>query len=218
MRSLEVVVTEVAAKTRSELMAVDIVSEINVFVFHSSPKPLDENVVMGSATTIHADPHPRFFKSGDERIGRELRALVGIEYLRRAAFHCLIQAVQTELTVQCIGYFPGDDVAGEPVHDCHEVHKSLSHPNVCDVSAPDLVGATDLDLSEQIRINLMLMARHCSSGFGIDGLESHFLHQPPYSFVIDLVAHTPEIYSHPGPAIKRCLRILLIDQFHQAHV
>ena len=218
MGPLEVIVTEVAAKARSQFKAVGIVPEVNVFVFHSSPQSLDEDVVVGSASTVHADPHPGLFKSGDEGIGRELCALVGIEYRRQSGFHCLMQAVQTELAVQGIGYFPGDDVTGKPVHDCHEIHESLSHPDVGDVGAPDLIGATDLDFPEQVRINPVLMARHCSFGFGIDGLKSHFLHQPPHSLMIDWKAHASEMYSHPGPAVERCLRILLIDQLHQTEV
>jgi len=218
MGPLEVIVTEVAAKTRSQFKAVGIVPEVNVFVFHSSPQPLDEDIVMGSTPTVHADPHSGFFESGDEGIGRELSPLVGIEYLRQAGFHCLMQAVQTELAVQGVGYFPGDDVTGEPVHDCHEVHESLPHPDVCDVGAPDLVGTANLDLPKQIGVDLMLMAGHRGLGFGIDGLKSHFLHQPPHSLVIDWKAQAPEIYSHSGPTVKRGFRILLIDQLHQEEV
>lgn len=94
----------------------------------------------------------------------------------------------------------------------------MPHPHVCDVCTPDLPGATDVDLSEQIRIDLMLIAWLRGLGFGVYGLESHFLHQPLHSFVIDWEAQTLEIYRHPGPAVERGLRILLIYQLHQVEV
>ena len=159
MRPLEVVVAEIAAQARSQFKAVGIIPEVNVLVFHGSPQSLDENVAMGSAPTVHADPRSGLFKGGDECIDRILRSLVGIEYLRRTGFYRLIQAVQTELTVQCVGYLPGDNVAAEPVHNHHEVHESLPHPNVCNVCASDLVRATYGQVSEQITVNPMFRAR-----------------------------------------------------------
>ena len=59
---------------------------------------------------------------------------------------------------------------------------------------------------------------HCGFGFGIYGLQSHLLHQPPHSFVVDWKAQTLEKYRHSGPAIERGFRILLIDQLHHKEV
>ena len=87
MRPLEVVVAEIAAKAPSQFITVGIVPEVNVFIFHSSPQSLDKDVVMGSAPAVHADLYSYLFKSGYEGGGRELRPLVGIEYLRQPAFH-----------------------------------------------------------------------------------------------------------------------------------
>lgn len=64
----------------------------------------------------------------------------------------------------------------------------------------------------------MLIAWSRGLGFGVYGLESHFLHQPLHSFVIDCKALALEIYGHPGPTVERGFRILLIYQLHQMDV
>lgn len=151
---LEVMVAAVAVKARSRLMAISMISEVNAFVVHASPQWLDEDVVVGTAPAVHTDQPSSFCKSGGEGNGRNLRPLVSVEYLRKAARHCLRQAVQAKLAVQSIRNFPGHDVAGEPVHDCREVHEPLSHPDLCSVGAPKPVGMTDMDFPEQIGIGL----------------------------------------------------------------
>lgn len=56
--------------------------KVNFFVFYSSPEALNENVVKGPASAVHADSDVLVFQNADERRTGKLNSLVGVHDLR----------------------------------------------------------------------------------------------------------------------------------------
>ncbi len=83
---------------------------------------------------------------------------------------------------------------------------------------PHLIGACNLEASEQIGIDLVAVAGQRRLGLRIDRLHAHELHQALYPFVIDRVALASQMCGHPWPAIEWRLQVLLVDQAHQLQV
>ena len=77
--------------------------EIDVLVLDGAPEPLDEDVVEGAPTTIHADTNMGGFQLVGEGVRGELHALVGIEDVRLSHLQGEAQGVQTEPTVERVG-------------------------------------------------------------------------------------------------------------------
>ena len=59
-------------------------AQIHLLVFDAAPEPLDKHVVAPSAFTVHADGYAIAGERAGEGLASELRALVGVEYLRLA--------------------------------------------------------------------------------------------------------------------------------------
>jgi hypothetical protein len=75
--SLVVVEVEVAFQASGQGRYSRVVVEIDVLILDSPPKPLNEDVVKGPATTVHADLDARRFQAVSEGMGSELGTLVG---------------------------------------------------------------------------------------------------------------------------------------------
>ena len=58
--------------------------QVHIMMRYASPEPLDEDVVECSPSAIHADDHASTFQYIGESRADELRALVTVEYFRRA--------------------------------------------------------------------------------------------------------------------------------------
>ena len=56
--------------------------QVNVFILHRSPEPLDKNIVDRPAFTIHADLYLSSQQQAGKNITGKLRALIGIKYFR----------------------------------------------------------------------------------------------------------------------------------------
>ena len=50
---------------------------------------------------------------------------------------------------------------------------------------------------------------------GINGLQTHSAQQALDPFVVHVVALATQLGCHLGPAVERCLGVLLIDQAHE---
>ena len=85
MTSQVIVVREVSPQPDPGLGWHLVVSQIDVLVLHRPPQPLDHNVVERTPDAVHADRDLRTAQHASKRLGGELAALVGVEYLRRSA-------------------------------------------------------------------------------------------------------------------------------------
>ena len=74
--------------------------EIDLLVLQTAPQPLDEDIIHPTSFPIHADADAGRFQCTGKLLTGELRALIGIEDLRRPVnLNGFIQGLQTEGTV-----------------------------------------------------------------------------------------------------------------------
>ncbi len=65
--------------------------QVDLFVFHGAPQPLDEDVVSVPPFPVHADSDPVPLQDPGEGLARKLAPLVGVEDLRRSFAQRLLQ-------------------------------------------------------------------------------------------------------------------------------
>src|ERR1035441_4055068 len=78
VRALVVVKVEVAIQRREQVQAAGEVAGVDEFVFQRAPQALDENVVQGAASPIHADRDAALLQRRQKIRRGELRALIGV--------------------------------------------------------------------------------------------------------------------------------------------
>src|SRR5213595_3498397 len=77
--------------------------EIDTFVFERPPQPFDEDIVHPAALAVNRDANAIVLQHTGEGKARELRALIGVEYLRYAvAGDGLFQRRDTEVGIHRI--------------------------------------------------------------------------------------------------------------------
>lgn len=88
---------------------------------------------------------------------------------------------------------------GMPIHNYRQISKSVLQADIGYITAPDLVGPVDIQVTEQIRINFVRpvgMARFFSWRYC---LKPHLLHQPLNPFAVYFIALSIYIIAHlPG--------------------
>ena len=218
MQALMVVEREVVVQTGFEFRNPGVVHEIDVLVLDSAPKALDEDVVQSSAPAVHADQSASGLDCVGECSGCELSALIGVEDIRCALLQRLTQSDQAKLAIQSVGQLPTQNVAAVPVDDRHQVHEAALHGNIGDICAPDLVGSSDLESTQEIRKDLVPWDWFAGVGLWIDGLQAHHLHQTSHSLVVDLMSLALQPGRDPWPAVERRFGVLPIDQPHELQV
>jgi hypothetical protein len=164
--------------------------KINFFILNRSPKTFHEHVIIDPTTTIHANPNPCLLKMPDKLFTGELNPLVCIEDLWLGDPKKLVQCLDTEGRIQRRRDLPGQNVTAKPVHDCNQVDEPIEHPNIRNVSTPDLIGTVNHHISQQIRVSLMLLRREAQTRLRINGLQAHQSHQPPDPLNIDRMSLT----------------------------
>jgi len=96
--------------------------EVELFVLERAPQPLDEDVVQAAALPVHADAHVGGAQHARERLGGELRPLVGVEAPGLAeARERLTQGLDAEAAVERLGQPPREHAPAVPVEDRHEI-------------------------------------------------------------------------------------------------
>ena len=189
--------------------------EIDLFVFDRSPEPLDEDVVIDPAPTVHADLDVMAFEAADKIRCCKLHPLIHVEDLRLRKDQGFFQGLYTECRLQGDRKLPGQNVTAEPVHDGHKVDKAMIHPDVRDIGTPDLVRMVDFQTPQQIGVLPVLGTGLAQSPLGINGLQAHEPHEPADPLGIDRVSLASQPECHLWDAIKRGSRKLLVDQGHQ---
>src|SRR5215467_15706569 len=219
MQSFAVVEIEIAADSRHERRRVFVVLDVNVFVLERSPEALNKDVVKDPSTAIHTDQDADALQAPGEFAAGELRTLIAVENLRSADPQRVFERDQTKVDLQSVGNLPAQDVPAVPVDDRHQIDKTSQQANVSDVRAPNLIRAFNLHIAQQVRINPMLSMPLAQARLRIDRLNPHQSHQPPDPLGIDQFAFVlSQPTGHFLNAIEGALRVLLIDQAHQAQV
>jgi hypothetical protein len=149
-------------------------------VLHGAPQPLRKDVVQAASPAVHTNLDTGLLQQTNVRLS---------------------QCCQHEAVLQTVTERPADDITAIPIHECHQVHKTLSCPDVGNVRTPDMVLVAGSYPAQQIRVYLVARANTGLTGvwFGVDGLQSEFGHEVPYTLpananvirALKLELHTP---------------------------
>lgn len=105
--------------------------QIDAFVLPRPPEAFDEDVVDAPALAIHRDPGADLFQPVGPGEGPELRPLIGVHDLGRAErVDRLVQRLDADLSLQRVRCPPGQNLAGEPVHDGDQIKEAFAHRQV----------------------------------------------------------------------------------------
>lgn len=193
--------------------------QIDTFILQGPPEAFDEDVVDAPALAIHRDLGADPFQSVGPGEGRELRSLIGIHDLGRAELmDRLVHGLDAEVGFQRVRDAPGQNLPGEPVHDCDQVKEALSHRQVGNVGAPDLVGPLHPQPAQQIGIGLVALRGLAGVRLLVDRHQAHEPHQSPDALVIHKMALVLQVPLHLLHAAKRCLEELLVNHDHEVEV
>lgn len=114
--------------------------DVNLIVLEAAPETLNDDVVRGTAFTVHADSNLVLLQQIDILWTRKMTALVAVDNHRLTPRQYSIHGLQNEPDLQALVKLPIDDITGVPVHDGVQVHPAVLHPNVRNIHRPDLIG------------------------------------------------------------------------------
>ena len=64
----------------------------------------------------------------------------------------------------------------------------------------------------------MTQRRLTGPGTTVDGLEPHYLHQPPDTFPVDPLALTLQPRGYLTCSVERCSQVLTVNQLHKSEI
>ena len=124
MRPLSIVEVKPLVQPLAQLDRVAKGQQVKILILERPPKPLNENVVLNSATAIRADGYFVLFQQVGEGSAGELSPLVSVEDIRCSIpAEGLSEGFNAKVGIQGIGHPPGYNLAAVPVHDSHKIHK-----------------------------------------------------------------------------------------------
>lgn len=128
---------------------------VSVFVFNSTPEPLNKDVVAGSTAVIHADPGTGVQKELRILRTRKMAALIAVHDPRCGYLQCLPAGIEDKIDRHCVIRFPVEDVSGKPVDDGDKVKPVRPDRDIGDIDRPDVVRVIDIQTFQQIWIHFM---------------------------------------------------------------
>ena len=101
MRPLSVVKSKPLSNAPSQLGAVIKRPQVKILILERPPQPLNENIVLNSATAIHADAHMMRLEQISKSAGDKLSPRVGIkDFWRSMAANGLYNRLDIKIAVQ----------------------------------------------------------------------------------------------------------------------
>src|SRR3954454_15976264 len=217
MRSAGVVKAEVTGERIPRLRYCVVGPQVYFFIFDGSPESLHEHIVAPCAPAIHADSDGLVDQLAGECGTGELAALVGIEDLRLAmASQGLLDRLDAELHRD--RQPPGQNPPAEPVDDGGEIDKTARHGNVGQIHGPDLVGARDRQIAQQVRINLVPRRRLGGIWLAVNGLDPHALHQRGDMSAANLETLSRQQITQHAAAREGEIQMQLVHPAHQREI
>ncbi len=185
--------------------------EIDLVVFEASPKPFREDVVDGPAFSVHAGLDVFGLEATQVAIAGEMAPLIAVEDDGKRRSKGPVHSLQNEWHFQRLIEGLGDQVAGIPVHNGHEVHPAFDEAEAGDVDPPDMVRKLWHDIPKEIGVDLVPKGPFAEICAGMDPFDPHVLHRsldgfPPHGKSVFL-----ENSRDPAAPIKRPLCVDFID-------
>jgi hypothetical protein len=147
----------------------------------------------------------------------------GFPYLAMASFRASTQKLASSVLERDLvrhwsednGRAPGQDFAGCPIHECDQIEEAVPHRDIGYVAAPDMVGALDWQLSQQIGIDRVLRVLLAGVGAFVDGLQAHDAHQAAHTVATRVEPSSRQIGSDLAAAKEGILREDTVDLVYQ---
>lgn len=152
--------------------------QIDLLVFDTFPESFHKHVIAPAPFAVHADLNAVVGQQPCERLAGELAPLIGVEDLGTAILRDgLSYGLKAEVRRERIGQPPRQHPATRPVQDGEEIHEAALHGNIRDICRPDVIGTTDREIAEKIRIDGVGRMPPTERRFAIQGLDPHAAHQ-----------------------------------------
>lgn len=196
MWAVVVIELEIVIQTSLEFPHRGILFQVEIFVLHTAPEALNEDVVEGPPVSVHADVDASGFQAAGEIRCRKLHALIRIEDRWRTPSQRLLQCLYTEGPVERVGELPSQHETTEPVKNRDQIHETVPHGYVGDVRRPDQIGSSDFQIAQQIGIDPVIPGGNRCLGPGVDRLQAHEPHQATDALAIDLIALALQMHRH----------------------
>ena len=189
------------------------------FVIDAAPQALREHDVPPGATRIHG----QLATAGQDRVDEfdrdELAALVGVDDLRRTVVgQGMFDHFPGEYGFQCDRHHVRQNAARGHFHHGGQINEAVGHRDVGLVQRPDLVGAGDSQLTQQIRIDHVYGRTFAGTGLRRQRLDAQAQHErsfvlPPYMDTLpgQLVAQSAR--PHEGGVLMQ-----FVDSAHQRQI
>ncbi len=182
------------------------------------PQPLDEHVVQGTTSALHAHRHPVLLQTTGLRLRPELHPLIGVEDRGPTAAQGFFQALQAEPAVERVRQPPAEHVPAVPVDHRRPIREAPLQQDVGDIGGPDLIATVDRQPSKQIRVDHVARVSRARAWARMDRFRAHPGHQPRDTLAIDVLPVVEQPGSHPSAAEERCPEVLVVDHPHQPQV
>ena len=119
-----------------------------------APESLNKYVVHPASLAVHTDENASTLEHIEPCLTGELRALVGVEDLRRPkARKRLLEGRHAKVRCQRVGKPEGKYLATGDVEYGDQEQKSVCHRDIANIRGPHLVRSLDLQTRQQVRVN-----------------------------------------------------------------
>ena len=189
--------------------------DVDILLLDGAPKAFYPNIVLTSATPVHTYLDGVAIQQFGPFLTCVLDTLVGVDDFRTSVFtYTFREKFCTIPRGEGIAEFPTKYATTVNVNDCIQVHKSVRHAHIRDVGTPNLVGVIDVEVSKQIREDILGLATLGKAFFWINRSYIHFCHQAAYPLVIDgntALSKQSNVRSHT------CCRMFCGNLIHLVH-
>ena len=219
MRSLGVVPIEVLGDVGASSAHAVVGHEVHAFVLYATPQPFDKHVVAPGTSPVHRQLDAFAQHRVGKFLGRELTTLIRVDDLRHTVpSEGFLDDLPGMTRLQRDGDFVRQDPATGNVHDRRQVHEAFGHGNVGRVQRPDLVGATDVQLAQQVGVDLVARSGLARAGLRRQRFNAHAAHERADVASSNMNVLTRQLVAQHARAHERMLQVQLIDATHERQI
>ena len=149
----------------------------------------------------------------------ELAALIGVDDLRRAVPRKrLLNHLLGMTGRQRDGHLVGQHLAAGHIHHRRQVHEASGHGDIRGIERPDLVGAGDGQLAQQVGVDLVSRVGLAGARLRAQGLYSIALHEPAHMTPANRQTVKPQHSAQHTRAHERVFQVQLVNAAHQRQI
>lgn len=190
-----------------------------MLLLDGTEEPLDERIVGGPASSVHADPYAVFLQGIEPVRAGILAALVRVDDLR-----CPVpgyggeQKLGLRLLFKAIGDLPCHDIPAVHVDDGRQVHEALGHGHIGYVYGPHLVRPGYREVPQEVRPYVLRLSEAAKVRLRVYRLYAHLAQQPSDTLDVMDQAHIAQFVLHPDDPEGGVVQKELVHFVHKVKV